>query len=195
MSDRIVIVNADDLGRSRAINRGVIEACERDQREPHGVLAVRRRGREFDGARPRPAHRPRGRVHRDGRREAVYTRVDLADVARVEAECREQLDEFRRLTRREPTHLDSHQDVHYGRMRTGEHLPEAISSRALVETLQALPIGVTEVACHPGYADENGVYAREREDELRALCDAEVASQSPADGIRLSSFADVARRL
>jgi predicted glycoside hydrolase/deacetylase ChbG (UPF0249 family) len=42
----------------------------------------------------------------------LYRRVDADNIAAVEAEVAQQLDAFRRLVGRNPTHLDSHQHVH-----------------------------------------------------------------------------------
>jgi predicted glycoside hydrolase/deacetylase ChbG (UPF0249 family) len=46
----------------------------------------------------------------------------------------------------------------------------------LAQILRALPEGVTELACHPGYAssDLDNSYATEREIELRTLSDRRV---------------------
>src|SRR5206468_2881132 len=42
----------------------------------------------------------------------LYQRVDLEDPVAVEKEVREQISVFRDLVGRDPTHIDSHQNVH-----------------------------------------------------------------------------------
>jgi predicted glycoside hydrolase/deacetylase ChbG (UPF0249 family) len=56
--------------------------------------------------------------------------------------------------------------------------------------------GVTELMCHPGHADdaliEGSTYAREREQEIAALCDPAVREMLAAEGIELIKFSDIA---
>lgn len=53
--------------------------------------------------------------------------------------------------------------------------------------------GWTELACHPGYmpADTPTVYGREREVEVRSLCDPRVRATLEEQGIVPATFADV----
>src|SRR5207247_8703962 len=51
-------------------------------------------------------------VFRDGSWRPVYQRVSPEDAAGVEREAREQLERFRSIAGRDPSHLDSHQHVH-----------------------------------------------------------------------------------
>ena len=51
-------------------------------------------------------------MFRGGRWEPLYEVVARGDAAAVTAECRGQLEAFRDLVGRDPTHLDSHQHVH-----------------------------------------------------------------------------------
>lgn len=57
---------------------------------------------------------------------------------------------------------------------------------------RSLPIGVTEMMCHPGLHDEAvralDPYVAEREDELRRLCDPGVAALLAEEEITLTSF-------
>jgi predicted glycoside hydrolase/deacetylase ChbG (UPF0249 family) len=119
MADRELIVNADDFGLSPGVNAGVARTHE------HGILTsaslmVRRpaAAAAADYARDAPAlslglHVDLGEwVHDDGAWKAVYEVVELEDAVAVEEEVRAQLDRFRALTGRDPTHLDSHQHVH-----------------------------------------------------------------------------------
>lgn len=80
----------------------------------------------------------------------------------------------------------------YGQTATGEVLPDAISSAALVRIFEHLPSGVTELACHPGRGhDIPSPYRPERSAELRVLCDPLVRRAMNAANIQLCSFHDV----
>jgi chitin disaccharide deacetylase len=110
---RILIVNADDFGRSRGINHGIARAHE-DGIVTSASLMVRypAAGDAAAYAEDHPElgvglHVDLGEwVYRDGRWPAVYELEPTAG----EIEC--QLAEFRRLLRRDPSHVDSHQHVH-----------------------------------------------------------------------------------
>jgi predicted glycoside hydrolase/deacetylase ChbG (UPF0249 family) len=114
-----LIVNADDLGLSAGVNAGIAEAHERgivtsaslmvraeaapaaaELAREHAELAV---GLHLDIAEWR---------FEDGEWRLSYERCDPDDPAAVESECRGQLDAFRALCGRDPTHLDSHQHTH-----------------------------------------------------------------------------------
>ena len=116
---RRLIVTADDFGRSRGVNRGVIEAFEngivtsaslmvRWRAAPEAAEYARRRGELAVGL-----HVDLGEWRYGDRAwEPVYSVVRTDDADEVEAEVERQLDTFRKLVGREPTHLDSHQHVH-----------------------------------------------------------------------------------
>jgi predicted glycoside hydrolase/deacetylase ChbG (UPF0249 family) len=140
-----------------------------------------------------------------------------------EAEIFRQLERFRALLGRDPTHIDSHQHVHrrkpmrtpmaalaqelgvparelaggvrycggfYGQGPTGGPHPDGITVERLLALLSALPRGMTELACHPGYGDDiESMYRTERTRELEALCDPRVRAHLDALGIELCSFA------
>ncbi len=81
----------------------------------------------------------------------------------------------------------------YGQNGKGIHFPEAIATPALLDILARLPPGVTELACHPGYAsDIASMYRHERAIEVRTLCDPKVREGVEVNNIRLCSFHDVA---
>ncbi len=65
-----------------------------------------------------------------------------------------------------------------------------ISAESLRVLLRSLGPGVSEVSCHPGYLESraDAQYNREREVELRSLCDAKVKAAIAEEGIRLISF-------
>ena len=85
-----------------------------------------------------------------------------------------------------------HDGRFYGQTSTGEPLTAGITPTRLVEMLRSLPEGVTEVACHPGFADDLlTMYRAERQVELDALCDAGVRRAVRDEGIELIGFADL----
>ena len=85
-----------------------------------------------------------------------------------------------------------HDGRFYGQTSTGEPLTAGITPTHLVEMLRSLPEGVTEVACHPGFADDLlTMYRAERQVELDALCDPGVRRAVGDEGIALIGFADL----
>jgi chitin disaccharide deacetylase len=226
---RVLIVNADDLGLSDAVNAGIAAAHERGivtsaslmVRQDAAPAAV-----SYADAHPALAvglHIDLGQWdYENGEWIVAYQRCLQDDEAAVEAECRAQLDGFRRLLNRDPTHLDSHQHTHmsepvtsvvdrlaaelgvplrargriryeggfYGQTGKGEPIPDAISVASLIQALSSMPAGWTELSCHPGLGmREESSYGREREVEVRALCDPRVREAIETEGIELRSFA------
>ena len=83
----------------------------------------------------------------------------------------------------------------YGQTRPGESLEEAISVDSLLRLLHELPEGITELGCHPGYADDlSSQYRGERELELETLCHPRVRATLAEEDIVLCSFRDVPDR-
>jgi predicted glycoside hydrolase/deacetylase ChbG (UPF0249 family) len=77
----------------------------------------------------------------------------------------------------------------YGQSERGEPYHEAIQAEKLIGIIRKIPPGITELACHPGYADDlNSVYRGERVVELRALCDPAVQSSLTEFNVRIRSF-------
>ncbi len=69
----------------------------------------------------------------------------------------------------------------------------------LIQTLPALPGGIGELVCHPGYCDAQlqampTRLKRSRERELAALCDQGAARAAERAGIELVSYRDLGRR-
>src|SRR4051812_11522214 len=114
--ERVLIVNADDFGQSAGITRGILRAHE------HGIvtstsLMVRWPGAAYAAERAGGLdlglHIDLGEwAYRHGNWFAVYERVEMDDRSEIEREIDCQLAEFRRLTGKTPSHLDSHQHVH-----------------------------------------------------------------------------------
>ena len=117
-STRFLIVNADDLGQDRGINRGIAEAQE------HGIVSsaslMVRWPAAVDASRLAQSFRIGIGLHvdlgewrlGDGRWIPVYEVVPPDDRGAVEKEIRRQIEQFRDLMQADPTHLDSHQHVH-----------------------------------------------------------------------------------
>ena len=116
---RYLIVNADDFGLSEGVNRGIIRAHE------HGIVTstslMVRYPAAAEAARYALAH-PRLSVglhldlaewvYRDYEWVPRYQVVPPDDKNAIAAEIARQLDAFRRLLGKNPTHLDSHQHTH-----------------------------------------------------------------------------------
>jgi predicted glycoside hydrolase/deacetylase ChbG (UPF0249 family) len=119
MALRYLIVNADDFGLSAGIDQGVVTAHEQGIVTSASLMVD---GGEAAGAaeyaRAHPVlsvglHVNLGEwAYRNGRWVAVSAVTPTDDASTVEREVERQLTEFRRLTHRDPTHLDSHQHVH-----------------------------------------------------------------------------------
>ena len=80
----------------------------------------------------------------------------------------------------------------YGQSGTGDPHPEGITFEALVDLLDGLPAGVTELGCHPAADDLAGLdsmYRAERAVERRVLCDPRLPAELADRGISLASFA------
>lgn len=146
---RLVIVNADDLGLSAGINRGIFE-CHENGIVTSASLMVRwpaaKEAAEFASAYPAFSvglHLDMGEwVYRAEEWQPLYE-VLPPDAGQAEhvAEARRQLDHFRALVGREPSHLDSHQH---------RHRSEPLRSIAL-EICQELRIPLREIASPASY--------------------------------------------
>lgn len=114
-----LVVNADDLGLSAAVNDGIFAAHDEGVvtsaslmvRQGAAAAAAERAG-EFP-ALAIGLHLDLGEWNYEaGEWTLAYSHCDGDDPEAVEAECRAQLERFRALHGRNPTHLDSHQHVH-----------------------------------------------------------------------------------
>ncbi len=183
ITQRYVIVNADDFGESPGINRGTIEAHERgivtsaslmvDQPATNAAVAL---------ARQHPDLSLGLHVNLD-RVGAGLIGQEYLDV--VGREIERQVNVFTTLTGTLPTHIDSHHHAHrqlnvarlfltlsqryriplrgfsdavylgsfYARWDSGKSDPAHISVDYLLVLFGKAGPGFTEIGCHPGYAD------------------------------------------
>jgi chitin disaccharide deacetylase len=227
-----LIVNADDFGLSPGVNAGIVQTHCRGIVTSASLMV--RPSAAVEAAELSRAHRSLSvGLHfdlgewacRDGDWHQVSDVVPLDDPNAVRDEMRRQLDCFRDLLGKDPTHLDSHQHVHlqpvireiavefasaldvplrrchsavqycgdfYGQTGDGRSRPEAISPERLIELIDVLPEGITELACHPGLdSNLSTMYCHERRREIEALCAAPVR-QAVERSAKLISFADLA---
>jgi chitin disaccharide deacetylase len=118
VSDRVLIVNADDFGRSPGVNRGVIRAHE-EGIVTSATLMVRWPAAEEAAAYARRRSLSVG-LHldlgewelRDGEWQSRYLVLSGSSEEEVAEEIESQLRRFEDLVGGPPTHLDSHQHVH-----------------------------------------------------------------------------------
>jgi predicted glycoside hydrolase/deacetylase ChbG (UPF0249 family) len=106
-----LIVNADDFGAGRGINRGVVEA-HRDGILTSASLMVEMPGSEEAARLAAGLARFSLGLHAVLTNEAGTSAVDFDDRERCRAELRRQIGRFAQLCGGAPTHLDSHHNVH-----------------------------------------------------------------------------------
>jgi predicted glycoside hydrolase/deacetylase ChbG (UPF0249 family) len=222
---KYLIVNGDDFGATRGINRGIIEAHRCGILTSTSLLVNTQWSPEAAALRRALPELSVG-LHVDlGNRE----REVKTGSSQLRAVLNEQLSRFQQLMGRMPTHLDSHHNVHrnpeflpcffelaqqrglplrdnsavrhfskfYGQWSGLRHL-EQISVENLARMLERdIEDGVTELACHPGYVDlsDESSYSLEREAELRTLCDPRIRNALGRQSIQLISYHDVAKLL
>ena len=119
---RCLIVNADDFGLSAGVNRGILAAHQRGIVTSTSLMVRGPAAGEVTAAmRQHPGlsvglHVDLGEwAYRDGGWFPLYQVLPPAEAESaeaVEAEFARQLERFRELAGRDPTHLDSHQHVH-----------------------------------------------------------------------------------
>jgi len=131
MNAKRVIVNADDLGRTPGINRGIFQAHREGivtsatlmvnyaaAREVPGLsaespgLGIGLHVALTGGAPALPAERIPSLVDAEGRLPHRPLGLAAAAPAEVLAEARAQLKRFREIMGRDPTHFDSHHNAH-----------------------------------------------------------------------------------
>lgn len=116
---KLLVVNADDLGLSEGVNRGIFEAHERGIVTSASLMvrwAAAREGAAYAKANPRLGvglHLDFAEwAIRDEQWVRLYEVVNLDFPRAVEREVERQIELFFHLMDRQPTHLDSHQHVH-----------------------------------------------------------------------------------
>jgi predicted glycoside hydrolase/deacetylase ChbG (UPF0249 family) len=180
---RFAIVNADDLGMSAEIDRGIFEAHDGGIVTSASLIVD---GPDAEAAIQQSRQRPDLGL---GIHVAFDVRgkwlLDTQDLDAVQRELDRQLAAFVRLTGGPPDHIDSHHHVHgrfnvarlfleagrrhgvpvrgfsdvayvggfYGQPEFGRTDMARISVDALASLLQSLKPGVSEVSCHPGYLE------------------------------------------
>lgn len=201
---RFLIVNADDLGMSGAVNAGIFAAHERGIVTSASLMVCR------------PAAEAAAGELTSYPGLAVGLHLDPQGP--TERECRAQLARFRELVGRDPTHLDSHKHVHESepvkavaeamaaelgvplrnraiRYEGSFYGKEAISVDHLMDLIRALPPRWTEIGCHPAAAPvPSSSYDAERQIELETLRDPRVKNLLNVTSVRLCSFAQVPDR-
>jgi chitin disaccharide deacetylase len=194
-----LIVNADDLGMTAAVNDGIFAAHEGGIVTSASLMVAR------------PAARAAAERLAGFPGLAVGLHLELG-----EGELRHQLERFRELTGRDPTHVDSHKHVHEAepevgaaaeaiaaelgvplrnraiRYEGGFYGREAISPERLCALIEELPPGWTEIGCHPAAGPvPSSSYDAERQIELETLRDPGVKNLLNVTSVQLCSFAHV----
>jgi predicted glycoside hydrolase/deacetylase ChbG (UPF0249 family) len=212
---RYLIVNADDLGASPGITRGILEAHARGIVTSASLMV------------DTPWSAEAAALARSLPDLSIGLHVELTAGHDPGDELKRQSARFVALMGRTPTHLDSHHNIHrdprllpvflefsrrshlplrgeppirtlsrfYGSW-AGESHPEQIGVESLAGMLgDDVLEGITELSCHPGYMDAHrgSAYALEREVELRTLCDPRIRAGLRGHGITLVSFHDLGR--
>jgi predicted glycoside hydrolase/deacetylase ChbG (UPF0249 family) len=119
MTNRRLIVNADDFGQSPGVNRGIIQAYEKGV-VTSASLMVRWPASAQAAAYAREHPKLSVGLHLDlgewsfqeGAWRPLYQVVSLQDAAAIKEALLRQLQAFRALVGANPTHLDSHQHLH-----------------------------------------------------------------------------------
>ncbi len=116
---KYVIVNADDFGQSAGVNRGIVGAHERGIVTSASLMVRWPAAAEAAAYSQRRAELSLGLhldlgewVYRAGEWKPLYRVIPIEDRRAIGDEIVRQLDAFRQLTGRNPTHIDSHQHVH-----------------------------------------------------------------------------------
>ena len=116
---RFLIVNADDFGQSAGVNRGVILAHEQGILTSASLMVRWPRAQEAaEYAQEHPElsvgiHLDFGEwAFRNGDWVSLYSVADERNAAAIQRETTTQLEVFRQLMGRDPTHIDSHQHRH-----------------------------------------------------------------------------------
>lgn len=177
-------MNADDLGLSGGVTRGILDAYEQGVVTSTSLLVDRAASAAAAEAVARLPGLSVG-LHVDLADADGHPRLDLTDGIACREEIERQVEVFVRLAGSPPTHLDSHRNVHRDprlrpafRVVAARHRlplredalpayvssfygqwdgcvhPEQVSVEGMIRILAELPAGWSEVGCHPGYVDD-----------------------------------------
>ncbi len=128
-------------------------------------------------------------THFDSHHHSAYFTPELSALL---AQLGHQYDCAIRLTH--PSDLAAHVSPHPDAF-IASFFGEGATRENLLTILVGLPEGVTELMCHPGYADDDlmalSSYNQQRERELALLCDPEISATITHLGINLISFRDL----
>lgn len=114
----------------------------------------------------------------------VHRRTPVLDVLRTSAP-------IQGVPVRHVTPAIRYEGEFYGQLGDGTPYREGITVPHLVDILRHLPPGITEIACHPGFGGGlETMYDKEREVEVRTLCDPHVRAVLEWEAIVLCSFND-----
>lgn len=248
MSSMVLIVNADDLGRTAGINSGIFQAHSQGLVTSATLMVAYPAAEEaaaqfgvhpdlgiglhvqLTGGRPvLPPERLPSLVDASGRLPSFPDGLGPAEPGEVMAEVRAQFDRFLELAGRLPTHLDSHHHSHRNpivcdalvalalehdlpirnaspeveeRLRregitTNDFFVERFFGEdaqleILIEILESLQPGVTEIMCHPANVDDelrnSSSYAVERQHELEILTHPDAVRAVQELGLRSAHF-------
>lgn len=204
---RLLVVNADDFGLARGANEGIIEAHANGIVTSTSLMVLR------------PAAEEAAMLARAYPELSVglhFEDDELGDGRQAERGFRAQLERFRELVGRDPTHVDSHHHVHASHLTTFTDLVEPLGVplrhdgrvryiggfwgqpelervgsdflRRLVE--EEAGQGFNELGCHPARISDDlrSSYVKERAVELQTLTEPGLRDELESTGVTLVSF-------
>ena len=216
-ADDFGIAEEVDRGIVEALDRGIVTSASLLVEGPHAAEAVRQvRQRadvslgihvSFDAWAPGwPTRKTPGEVRRElDRQMEMFIRLVGAPPTHIDSHHHAHrifnvASQFLEVGRRYGVPVRGFSDVFYvgrfwGQPEFGHTDMSKISVDYLLTVLRSLRPGISEVSCHPGRPEtrSNAEYNREREVELRSLCDAKMKATIADEGIRLISFREYAR--
>jgi predicted glycoside hydrolase/deacetylase ChbG (UPF0249 family) len=140
---KYLIVNADDLGLTPGINRGIFEAHERGIVTSASLMVDEPASEEAAHSSAKHLELSIG-LHVKISHEDSRPAIDLSDRAALTAELRRQASRFRDLLGRDPAHVDSHHNVHL--------LPDALPGfQELAESLGVALRGKSGIRYFPNF--------------------------------------------
>jgi chitin disaccharide deacetylase len=207
---RLLIVNADDFGFAQGVNEGIIEAHVDGIVTSTSLMVLRPAAEAAPGlAEDHPELSVGMHFEDDGS-------ADLDDPAQAKRAFITQLERFRELLGRDPTHVDSHHHVHVQHLGTfralveplgiplrhdgrvpyigdfwGQPDPAHVGSAFLHKLIETqVGEGFSELGCHPARTSEDlhSSYVHERAVELRTLTEPGLREEIEAGGVRLASY-------